>query len=267
MGRVRLSADRRRSSLTVPLELGSRESVKLHHFEKIKRSFGRLILLVLFCVFYPRYYTVDMSSFYFLRHGESVLNTKSADIVGGRSNYTELTESGRQQAGRAGRWILAHHLEPDFVMSSPALRTLQTAEEALGKNGMDLPLDIIVKDDIQELSQGVMEGEPRNLVWTPEVKEELSRDRGGFKFVGGESINEVQERMLRIIEKYGRSHDNTRYLMVGHGIAIRSLVGLLTENSQDYIINVLKTSNCSLTAIHGSKNNWDVEYVGRDIAS
>ena len=34
MGRVRACPHRRRGSLTVPLELGSRESVKLHHFGK-----------------------------------------------------------------------------------------------------------------------------------------------------------------------------------------------------------------------------------------
>ena len=35
MGRVRLWADRRRGSFTVPLELGSRESVKLHQNGRI----------------------------------------------------------------------------------------------------------------------------------------------------------------------------------------------------------------------------------------
>ena len=57
-----------------------------------------------------------------LRHGKSDWSTGDADFD------RPLKKRGRNASGLAGQWLHSHELTPDFVIASPAKRTMQTAE-------------------------------------------------------------------------------------------------------------------------------------------
>jgi phosphohistidine phosphatase len=59
-----------------------------------------------------------------LRHGKSDWNTDDDDFD------RPLKKRGRNASAVVGEWLKRHKLSPDFVISSPAKRALQTAEIA-----------------------------------------------------------------------------------------------------------------------------------------
>lgn len=56
-----------------------------------------------------------------------------------------LSARGRRDAPRMGRWLRAHGLRPDLVLSSPALRARQTTEAVL--EALELPQERLRYDD------------------------------------------------------------------------------------------------------------------------
>ncbi|MBO6519056.1 MAG: histidine phosphatase family protein [Rhodospirillales bacterium] len=67
----------------------------------------------------------------FLRHG------KAARPEGVGDFDRPLRKKGKRQARKIGRWLVAHKALPDAVLSSSALRAVQTAEEVLKTAGLD----------------------------------------------------------------------------------------------------------------------------------
>ena len=57
-----------------------------------------------------------------LRHGKSDWSTGDSDFD------RPLKKRGRQASALVGKWLNAHEYIPDFVITSPAKRALQTAE-------------------------------------------------------------------------------------------------------------------------------------------
>ena len=70
-----------------------------------------------------------------LRHGQSATPAGTADFD------RSLKARGKQDSARIGRWLIGNNLVPDFVISSPANRTLATARHAC--EAMDLKAETI----------------------------------------------------------------------------------------------------------------------------
>ena len=205
-----------------------------------------------------------MTTFYYIRHAETELNVQP-NIVGGRSNHANLTELGRTQAEKFGTWLGQSDITPDVVYISPTVRTWDTAQLVLDHANIAAPVHI--DDRLQELAQGVKEGANRAETYTDEVLETLHSDPMNFKFEGGESVSEVQARMLESFDDMRLAHPNATILVVSHGLAIRSHVGRLTSLPHHDIIRVLTTPNVSATHITTDGDDVTVHYTGRALAN
>lgn len=75
---------------------------------------------------------------------------------------------------------------------------------------------------LQELSQGIMEGQPRNEVCIPETVAEMLEDPMHFAFPEGESFIDMQKRMSESYDDLVAKYRGNTVLVVGHGLAIRS---------------------------------------------
>lgn len=182
-----------------------------------------------------------MTEIYLMRHAESTMQIQLTDFVGGRQNHVELTPKGREQAIKAGTYLLRHSIHPTLVYSSPAVRAIDTARLALG---VEAP---ILDDHFQELTHGAAEGKPRAEVYTPEAIHQLSVIGMDFKFPGGESTNEVGVRMHEgVLEVARAAKDNDVVYIATHGIAIKSLVAHLCGYDQQWIYTSI-VHNVSLT--------------------
>ena len=212
----------------------------------------------------PEIETAENIRIFLIRHGQSAANTES-HLVGGRSHKTPLTEKGIGQSQELGRSLREQDIYPDRVYVSPANRTVQTAGFCLHEMGLNTRP--IIEEAIQELGQGIMEGMPRELAYTKEVKQEMERLDKHFKFEEGESMYEVGRRMHGwLVETFGKPEDTKKPLNVfvfTHGIAIKSLLG--DEEMKDLrrqdIFNI-DIDNTSVTILsHGNGDSWEIDGI------
>ncbi len=161
-----------------------------------------------------------------VRHAESVMNLRAGELVGGRSNDTPLSDTGRSSAQALGRELTASCYHPDVVYCTSAVRSKHTAELII--EGAGWALTPRVDDGLIELSQGAAEGQPRGQWWTPQAQAAATADPLRHRLApDGENHHEVQARMRGALHRIAAAHRAERVLVVGHGIAIRTLVWAL----------------------------------------
>lgn len=152
-----------------------------------------------------------MTTFFFVRHGESEAN--AAHRFSGRSD-SPLTERGRQQAVAVADALA--DVPFDRIVATPLSRSLDTALVIARRRRM--PVD--VERDLVEIDVGDRTGaqfdEVRGL---PEWK-----DDGFVSWPGGESLEQVLERGLRAIRRLAREMSGGTVLVIGHGGVTRILV-------------------------------------------
>lgn len=200
----------------------------------------------------------------FFRHGESIANI-NPDIIVGRSNLSPLTEAGVSHALRVGRVLAEQCILPDFVYSSPAQRTIQTATHVL--NAMKLSIDPVINPDLQELDMGTWSGQPESEVMTPGVVAAMEAKGVDFAPPSGESMKAVGLRMQRWLDTLV-DHDGAaekRIFAFTHGHALRSLfthiMQLDYEGSQTIHIPKLSRSQVVL-----EDEGWKVISTGDVVA-
>jgi broad specificity phosphatase PhoE/ribonuclease HI len=140
-----------------------------------------------------------------LRHGETPL-TRERRFSGTGGSDPSLTDKGRAQAAAAGRSLADSGVGRVVVVSSPLVRTRETAElvaEALGAG------PVVVDDDLRELNFGEWDG-----FSFAEVRERWPAEHAAFMRStravppGGESLEAVALRVAtaraRLVETYAR---------------------------------------------------------------
>ncbi len=152
-----------------------------------------------------------MTTFFFVRHGESEAN--AAHRFSGRTD-SPLTERGRKQAE-----VVAAALDAvpfDRIVATPLSRSLDTAL-VIGRR-RKMPVDVV--DDLIEIDVGDRTGatfdEIRGL---PDWK-----DDGFVAWPSGETLEQVLERALRAVRRIHRESAGGTVLVIGHGGVTRILV-------------------------------------------
>lgn len=194
------------------------------------------------------------------------MNLRWAEVVGGRSNPVPLTPEGRSQARRLGR-ALARSWTGGFdrVYSSPAVRAQQTVRLALGPQ---TPLTLV--DALQEMSQGAAEGQLRRQVYTGAVRARIAVDLLDFALPGGESMNQVADRMLGWMTQIhragvGPTEGAGPTVLVGtHGIAVRCVVGRLLGWDHARILRTV-VPNASVTVLRFDASGVTVPAFARTV--
>jgi phosphohistidine phosphatase len=85
-----------------------------------------------------------------LRHGD-------AEPHGGDDSDRQLTDKGKRQAAHAGKAIVALEIEIEVCLTSPKLRSLQTAKIVCGELGMEPEIDERLRGglvDVREIAAG-----------------------------------------------------------------------------------------------------------------
>jgi probable phosphoglycerate mutase len=157
-----------------------------------------------------------------LRHGQTALSVERR--YSGRGN-PELTELGRRQATAAARY-LAQRGGIAAVISSPLQRAYDTAAAAAKAVGLDVTVD----DDLIETDFGAWEG----LTFAeaaerdPDLHSRWLRDTATTP-PGGESFDEVLERVSRARDRTVAGHQGAAILLVSHVTPIKMLLRLALD--------------------------------------
>lgn len=151
-----------------------------------------------------------------VRHGESTAN--EARIWQGRLDY-ELSETGRDQAARAGRALAG--ISPARIYSSPLVRAASTAHIIAGEIGYP-PEDIQCLTDLTERGGGLLEGHTwENFEAShPELASRFFDlpDEKRWDYLGAESTASALRRMRRALETVrGRHEPGEKAVLVSHG--------------------------------------------------
>lgn len=198
-----------------------------------------------------------------VRHGVTPL-TLAGGLSGGEVPGPPLTAQGRTQAARAADAIfrlvdLWHDLpRPSHLVTSPMVRTQEVAA-AVGRR---LGLTPEVDPRLREMEFGEWES------LTPaEVEERWPGDfarwfsTGTFASPGGESYQQVGERVAIAIDDLRARHAGEAVVAVGHAAMIRTIAGRALEMPPSTWAR-LRIPPCSLTVLRYFPTTAEVVTVG-----
>lgn len=117
------------------------------------------------------------------------------DLIAGRSMDATLTGAGITEAAAKGWELRSRNISFEHVVSSPAVRCLQTAQEIL--KAMSIDATIETSDDLLEMDQGTYVGQRRDAVYNDNVQAQIMQQGRDFCLPGGETMRQVGLRGLR----------------------------------------------------------------------
>jgi broad specificity phosphatase PhoE len=177
----------------------------------------------------------SMTTYYFIRHGESTAN--QALTAAGWSDVP-LTDLGRNQALAAGQSVLDSGLVFDCIVSSPLQRAYDTAL-AIASVVQYPDSSILVVDDLKERGLGRLELEPLQAVFdTPEEN---------FAQLGAESIMAFQQRVRSAVSQIHQltSHHQT-VLIVAHAGIYKIGMTIVRDQEPTGMYKMARVENATL---------------------
>ncbi len=145
-----------------------------------------------------------------IRHGQI-----AANIDKRWHGWTDsaLTDHGRKQAERAALRIASEHPDINALYASPLQRTRHTAE-AIARL---LNIELVLEPDLREYGIGVLEDE--HFLALEQKHGFFTRIRADQNYApeGGESVNQVTQRISQAFERFLQQHQGEKVLAVSHG--------------------------------------------------
>jgi broad specificity phosphatase PhoE len=192
----------------------------------------------------------DPTTLYLVRHGESEAN--AAHIFAGQTD-SPLTAKGREQAATVARALRS--IAFDRIVTSTLSRTKDTAAQiAVGRG---VPVETYA--DLNEIDLGEAQGKPFD-----EMRGLPNYDGDGFtRWPGGESLDQVVSRAMRVIDRLVALSPGKTVCVVGHGGVTRILVsgfmGVLPK-----LIRVPATNTNITIVTHTPDTGYAVEEMFND---
>ena len=181
-----------------------------------------------------------------VRHGETE-HTRAKLFSGAGGADPGLTELGKEQARAAGRLLAAAGHEVAAVVTSPLLRTRETAALVAAAVGLT---DVDVDEDLRETAFGDWDGYTFAEVaarWPRELEAWLSSTAVAPPF--GESFDAVQARVTAARDRIAEAYAGRTVLLVTHVTPIKALVRLALD-APAHVLFRMELSPASTTTVH-----------------
>ena len=161
------------------------------------------------------------TTFYFIRHGESIGN-KNKMLLG--QTDLDLTELGYKQAEATAEAL--REVKIDKIYSSDLLRAYNTAVPHARLRGIE-----VIKDtELREVYAGQWDGLYTSDIiekWPDAFSPEWHKNYGFFKYPNGESNIEIGERMYNAVAKIAEKNPGATVMIVSHAAILRSFWALI----------------------------------------
>ena len=175
---------------------------------------------------------------YLIRHGQSKGNLK--DLFLGHMDL-DLSELGYQQAEKAIDYFKEIHV--DVIYASDLLRAYHTACPTAREKG----LPIIKSEQLRELFAGEWEGKTFAEIRKTPRGEAWWTDTGNAHPVGGESVAELQKRIVAEVSRIARENEGKTVCIFTHYTPIYALRTAWEGVPVSEMKNMPKPSNASIT--------------------
>ena len=180
------------------------------------------------------------TKFYLVRHGESMGNQKGLFL--GHTDM-ELTEKGHMQAEKAAEYLA--NMPVDAIYSSDLLRAYQTAEHTAKRKG----LTVTKSEQLREIYAGEWEAQSfcglEKLY--PETYGLWLSNIGRARCDAGESVAELQQRLLGEIARIASLHPDQTVFIFTHATPVRTLACAAQNIDLDGIAGVPWPTNASVS--------------------
>ena len=179
---------------------------------------------------------------FLIRHGETAL-TPERRFSGWGSSDPSLSEHGRWQASAVAEALSWHEI--DAIISSPAARTLETAKEISKRSNVA----IVVNDDFKECSFGEWDG----LTFAEVEEKDFSTlnkwlASSAVAPPGGESFNEVGERVMRAFTQVLNENQGRKIAIVSHVTPIKQIIRHLLD-APSHALHRMDVHPCSISVV------------------
>ncbi len=147
---------------------------------------------------------------------------QTGPMLSGRTPGIDLSDTGRDQARRLGERLAG--LPVAAVYASPIERTTQTAEAVAGHHGMPVrPLPGVIEADYGEWTGGQIAELAKTDLWKT-----VQRSPSRARFPNGESLTEMQVRMVAALEAVVADHPGELIVVVSHADPIKAAIAHFT---------------------------------------
>ena len=164
-----------------------------------------------------------MTRIYLVRHGQTAWNKE--EIFRGRTDVP-LNETGLREAQLAGEYF--REMEIHAIYSSPLLRALETAQKIAEVQR----LEVRSLQGIIDMCFGEWEGQSLKDVQEKDGQrfQQWKNEPHLVKIPGGETLDEVRDRAMAVLETTIKSHSGKTLLFVSHRVVNKvilcSILGL-----------------------------------------
>src|SRR5574344_246418 len=156
----------------------------------------------------------------FIANGSTIFNEESR--FSDKDNHPPLNDKGFQEIENICEWLKRRGLKTDVIYSSPALRTVQSAN-LISKV---FKTDFEVLDDLRARKRGVWSGLTLEQVDEkyPDLWEEIHKNPCTYCPEGGETVIQFNERNNKIISDIVNKNQGSRIIIVTHHDVIQSAI-------------------------------------------
>lgn len=197
-----------------------------------------------------------MTRFLIVRHGESEANRY--EIFCGQTDYA-LTENGVLQAQGTAQYI-GENYHVSHIYASDLSRAYHTALAI----GQATGAPVTAEKRLREIHCGDWEEAPFGEMLTrwPDTYPVWLHDIGNCQCPGGESVRDVMDRVLPLLDEIAARHAGETVVLASHGTVIRALLCVLDGKPLDEMKNIPWPHNASLTEVIYEDGAW--HFVRRD---
>lgn len=190
---------------------------------------------------------IAMTTFYFVRHGQTLANASGLKQGQINTENTVLSNVGKEQAT-----TLAKHFDIQFaqhLIASPLNRTQQTA--TLLNKTAQLPLQTDRR--LLEISYGQWDGKSNQKLMNayPEVFDDILQDvlPEYIKYAtSGETFEQVVTRVQSFLDDMTQKYPNDNVVVVTHGFTIKAVM-MAVFGINDMTVRLPEPANASITKL------------------
>ncbi len=175
-----------------------------------------------------------------VRHGQT---PTTGSTLPGRAKGLHLADAGVAQAEAVAARI-GGLTNVDAVYASPLERTRETAAPI----GRTVGQRVKVDKGLLECEFGEWTGRKLSELNKLPEWQTVQRYPSGFRFPGGESFTEMQQRMVSTLQRLGAAHRGRAVVLVSHADPIKAAVAHALGTHLDLFQRIV-VSPCSVTAI------------------
>jgi probable phosphoglycerate mutase len=188
-----------------------------------------------------------MTTFYLIRHAS---NDFFQHTLVGRNPGVHLNEIGRRETERLAERLAGEGIQKFF--SSPMERCCETAEPLAGKCN----LNVEISAALNEVDFGDWAG--RTFVELDQLErwKQWNTFRSAARTPNGETMFEVQNRVVGFVEKLSRECAGQRIALVSHGDPIRAVILYFLGTPLEFIRRIeISPASVSILAI----SDWEAQ--------